>query len=211
MSINLVESPWKSEATKIYPNTTDFAVFVGSYLSYTGILTILFVIIGSNIVRKLGWLSAAIITPFMVLITGMLFFMVSNFKPVAGFMMIFFVLTDPIMIAIIIGTIQNVLSKSTKYTLFDSTKEMSYVPLDEELKTRGKAAADMIGTKLGKSSSAFLQSMLFVIIPTATYQSLSSFLMIIFFIICIVWIWAVVELNKEYKNLCKNKNEESVF
>jgi AAA family ATP:ADP antiporter len=211
VSINLVESPWKSEATKIYPNTTDFAVFVGSYLSYTGILTILFVIIGSNIVRKLGWLSAAIITPFMVLITGMLFFMVSNFKPVAGFMMIFFVLTDPIMIAIIIGTIQNVLSKSTKYTLFDSTKEMSYVPLDEELKTRGKAAADMIGTKLGKSSSAFLQSMLFVIIPTATYQSLSSFLMIIFFIICIVWIWAVVELNKEYKNLCKNKNEESVF
>jgi AAA family ATP:ADP antiporter len=104
-----------------------------------------------------------------------------------------------------------VLSKSTKYTLFDSTKEMSYVPLNEELKTRGKAAADMIGTKLGKSSSAFLQSMLFVIIPTATYQSVSSFLMIIFFIICIVWIWAVVELNKEYKNLCKNKSEESIF
>ncbi len=209
VAINLVEGPWKAEATKIYTNPTDFAVFVGSYISYTGILTLIFVVIGSNIVRTLGWLSAAIITPCMVLITGMLFFMVSNFKPVAGFMMIFFVLTDPMMIAIIIGTIQNVLSKSTKYTLFDSTKEMSYVPLEEELKTRGKAAADMMGTKLGKSSSAFLQSMIFVIIPTANYQSVSSFLMIAFCIICIVWIWAVVELSKEYKNLCNKKNEKN--
>ncbi len=211
VAINLVEGPWKAEAAKIYTNPTDFAVFVGGYLSYTGLITIIFVVIGSNIVRKLGWFAAAIITPFMVLITGMLFFMISNFKPIAALTMIFFSLTDPVMIAIIIGAIQNVLSKSTKYTLFDSTKEMSYVPLAEELKTRGKAAADMIGTKLGKSTSAFMQSMLFVIIPTATYQSVSDFLMIIFFIICIIWIWAVIELNKEYKNLCKNKQEESIF
>ena len=53
--------------------------------------------------------------------------------------------------------------------------------------------------------------MLFVIIPTATYQSVSSFLMIVFCIICIVWIWAVVELNKEYKNFFKDKKEESIF
>lgn len=211
VAINLVEGPWKAEATKIYKNPTDFAIFVGNYISYTGILTLVFVIIGSNIVRILGWFSAAIITPFMVLITGMLFFTVSNFTPVASFAMLFFMLTDPVMIAITIGAIQNVLSKSTKYTLFDSTKEMSYVPLNEELKTRGKAAADMIGTKLGKSSSAFLQSMLFIIIPTASYQSVSSFLMVVFFIICVVWIWAVVELNKEYKNLCKDKTEESIF
>lgn len=211
VAINLVEGPWKAEATKIYTNPTDFAVFVGNYISYTGILTLIFVVIGSNIVRTLGWLSAAIITPLMVFITGMLFFMVSNFEPIASFAMIFFMLTDPVMIAIIIGAIQNVLSKSTKYTLFDSTKEMSYVPLNEELKTRGKAAADMIGTKLGKSSSAFLQSMLFVIIPTATYQSVSSFLMIIFFIVCIIWVWTVVELDREYKKLCKDRNEENSF
>ena len=88
---------------------------------------------------------------------------------------------------------------------------MSYVPLDEKLKTRGKAAADMIGTKLGKSSSALLQSMIFVIIPSATYSSISPFLMIVFVLICFVWIWAVTELNKEYKTACNNKGEESIF
>ncbi len=205
LAINLVEGPWKAEANKLYTNPTDFAVFVGSYLSYTGLLTIFFVIVGSNLVRRLGWFSAAIITPLMVLITGSLFFMISNFDAVGSLLVTFFVMTDPLMLAVLIGAIQNVFSKSSKYTFFDSTKEMAYVPLEDELKTKGKAAADMIGTKLGKSASAFVQSMIFIIIPTATYHSISTFLMVIFLIICIVWVWTVVELNKEYKKLCGNK------
>jgi len=212
IAINLVEGPWKATAATLYPTTTEFATFVGSYLSYTGILTIIFVVLGSNIVRKLGWFSAAIITPFMVLITGLMFFMVANFDSVGTFMMLTFAFTDPVMLAIVIGAILNVLSKSSKYTLFDSTKEMSYVPLDEELKTRGKAAADIIGTKLGKSASAFLQSMIFVIIPTATYQSISVFLMVVFGLICLIWIWAVVELNKEYKLACaEHPGDETII
>jgi AAA family ATP:ADP antiporter len=203
IAINLVEGPWKATAKTLYPTTTEFAAFVGSYLSYTGIVTILFVILGSNIVRKLGWFSAAIITPFMVLSTGMMFFAVANFDSVGTFMMISLAFTDPVMLAIAIGAVQNVLSKSSKYTLFDSTKEMSYVPLDEDLKTKGKAAADVIGTKLGKSTSALLQSIIFIIIPTATYHSISMYLMFIFALVCMVWIWAVIELNKEYKKECE--------
>ena len=210
VAINLVEGPWKSEASKVYTTTTEFTAFIGAYLKYTGILTIVFVLLGSNIVRKLGWKAAAIITPFMVLITGLAFFMVTNFDPVATLMMLSFSFTDPLMLAIVIGAIQNILSKSSKYTLFDSTKEMSYVPLDDQLKTKGKAAADMIGTKLGKSASALLQSMIFVIIPTATYSSISPFLMVVFIIICIIWIWAVTQLSNEYQAECKNKGEESI-
>ena len=126
-------------------------------------------------------------------------------------MMMSFAFTDPIMLAIVIGAIQNVLSKSSKYTLFDSTKEMSYVPLDEQLKTRGKAAADMIGTKLGKSTSALLQSMIFVIFPAATYSSISVYLMCIFTVVCIIWVWAVLQLNKEYTNACNSRGDESFF
>ena len=136
IAINLVEGPWKAQATQIYTTTTEFAAFQGVYISYTGILTIIFVLLGSNIVRRLGWMVAAIITPVMVFITGLAFFFVTNFDSIAILMMVSFAFTDPLMLAITIGAIQNVLSKSSKYTLFDSTKEMSYVPLNDQLKTR---------------------------------------------------------------------------
>lgn len=211
-AINLVEGPWKNIAQSRYPNNTEYTSFVGSYLKYTGFLTITLVIIGSNIVRKLGWFAAAIITPIVMLVSGGLFFLISNFDAAALLMMTFFMLTDPVMIAISIGAIQNVLVKSTKYTLFDATKEMSYVPLDDDLKTKGKAAADMVGTKLGKSLSAFLQSMIFVMIPAATYSSISIYLMFVFMGVLIIWIWAVLQLNKEYKDACdKHKGKELFF
>jgi len=203
IAINLVEGPWKASAAKIYKTPTEFAVFIGNYISYTGLFTLLFVIIGSNIVRRIGWLTAAMITPVMVLTTGIIFFTTANGDKFLGIIIANFVLMDPIIFAVTIGAVQNVLSKSTKYTLFDSTKEMSYVPLDQELKTKGKAAADMLGTKLGKSLGALLQSLIFIIIPTATYQSISIYLMVIFSVICIIWIFAVKELGKEYNELTK--------
>lgn len=207
IAINLVEGPWKSAASNVYKNPTEYSAFVGSYLRYTGLLTILFVLLGSNIVRRLGWFAAAIITPLMVLITGILFFLISNFDVVSTLMICTFAITDPALIAVTIGAIQNVLSKASKYTLFDSTKEMSYVPLDHEIKTKGKAAVDMIALKLGKSMSALLQLSIFIIIPTATYHSISIYLMVIFSVICIAWIWSVIELNKEYKKAVLAKIE----
>lgn len=40
------------------------------------------------------------------------------------------------MLAVWVGMVQNVLSKATKYALFDPTKEMAYIPLDKESKVR---------------------------------------------------------------------------
>lgn len=201
IAINLVEGPWKAEVAKTYKNPTEFAIFVGSYLSYTGMFTIFFTILGSNIVRHIGWLAAAIITPLIVLLTGLGFFSILNFNLSVFAAVSSIILTDPILMAINIGAMQNVLSKSTKYTLFDSTKEMAYVPLDDELKTKGKAAVDVIGVKLGKSISAFLQVIIFSIIPSANYQSISVYLMIVFTIVCAVWLIATLELNKEYRKI----------
>merc|ERR1712138_56345 len=58
--------------------------------------------------------------------------------------------------AVLLGAAQNVLSKATKYAVCDPTKEMSYVPLDQESKIKGKAAIDVVGARLGKSGGGLI-------------------------------------------------------
>jgi AAA family ATP:ADP antiporter len=199
MAINLVEQPWKAKAAVLLKNNTEeYAAFVGRYLTYTGLITMVFAFVGSGIVRKIGWFAAAIITPVMLFITGMIFFAISNFDSISALMIVSLAISDPLVIAVSMGMLTQVFAKSSKYTLFDATKEMAYVPLSDELKAKGKGAVDSVGIKLGKSSSSFLQFMIFTIVPSATLQSISGFLMIVFTVICIIWIWAVYQLSREY-------------
>merc|ERR550537_246642 len=99
--------------------------------------------------------------PSVLLITGIAFFTLclagNTFAPALAAMG-----TTPLMLAVVVGAVQNILSKSAKYSLFDPCKEMAYIPLDAEEKTKGKAAIDVIGNPLGKSGGSFLQQMLLV-------------------------------------------------
>ena len=91
-----------------------------------------------------------------------------------------------------------VVGKSTKYALFDPTKEMAYIPINNQLKSKGKAAVDIIGARLSRSAASFLQAMIFVVFPAATYLTISEVLMSIFIIMTVIWIIAVKLLNKDY-------------
>lgn len=113
-------------------------------------------LIGRSIFGKFGWRAAALVTPSMIGLTGILFFLLNIFNTnvslgLAG---------GPVMLAVIVGAVQNILSKSSKYSLFDPCKEMAYIPLDQESKTKGKAAIDVVGNPLGKSGGAMIQQIL---------------------------------------------------
>jgi len=150
MSINLIEFLWKKQIKLYYsgdPNA--YSAFMGNFSTFTGISTMVLIMMCKGIVRRFGWFTGAIITPAAVSITGALFFAFILLSD----------LTSPILAslgvgvtysAMMVGAVQNILSKGTKYSLFDPTKEMSYIPLDQELKTKGKAAVDVIGGRLGK-------------------------------------------------------------
>ncbi len=208
-STNLIEGAWKAKAHKLHTTSDEFTVFVGSYLKYNGIATILFALFASMVIRYFGWLVGALITPIVFFITGMAFFAVSNFESFSDWMLNFFNISSSVVLVVTVGTIQNVLGKSTKYSFFDSTKEMSYVPLDHETKTKGKAAADVIGTKFGKSISAFLVSLAFVIFPSIGYDDILWHIMFIFILMFVLWAVVVFLLNKEYKSLTNESQRKS--
>ncbi len=197
LAINILEGPWKARVRDLYPNTVDYINFMGKFNIWMGISCVVVALIGSNILRKCNWFAAALITPFILSCTGIIFFVFVIYANDIGFLGGF----DPIYLAVIIGAVQNILSKSTKYSLFDSTKEMTYIPLSLELRTKGKAAVEVIGLKFGKSLGAFSQSFLFIFMPTASFDSVTIYLMVIFILIIILWVWNIGKLNKEYVKL----------
>jgi AAA family ATP:ADP antiporter len=210
IAINLVEGVWKGQIKIRFPKENDYLAFMGQFSFMTGCVTILMMVVGNNILRRLSWKTAASITPIMVLITSLIFFgfiMYSNqigdpFTPFLG--------TTLVMAAIAIGQVQNVLSKATKYSLFDSTKQMAYIPLDPELKVKGQAAVEVIGGRAGKSGGAFIQSTLLAFIGGGvTLASLVPILGPIVIIVAILWLLSVSGLSKKFEELTKNKPTEN--
>lgn len=200
--INILEGPWKARVKELYPNTIDYLNFMGKFNIWMGVSCVTFMIIGSNILRRFSWIISALITPFMLVCTGIIFFIFVIFAQDITFLGDWF---NPIYFAVIIGAVQNILSKSTKYSLFDSTKEMAYIPLSLELRTKGKAAVEVIGLKFGKSLGAFIQSFMFILMPLATFDSVTVYLLGFFIVVIMIWVWNVRTLNIEYIKLQKEK------
>lgn len=201
LSINLVEAVWKAKIKQLYPTVNSFAEFSSLYILWTGVTIMVMTIIGNNIMRSHGWFVTAVISPIIIMITGILFFTMVIFDHQILSLFDQTILMTPLAIAVFIGTIQNILAKGTKYSIWDTSREMLYIPLDNELKTKGKAAVDIISSKVGKSSSGLLQSLLFVMMPAATMHSISPILMTVFTIVCVIWIYAIKKINFEYQKI----------
>lgn len=198
MCINLVEVSWKSKLKvsarflhhmvklkltllslqQSFPNPNDYSAFMGNFSSATGTATLIMMLVGRSIFQKFGWRTAALVTPSVLGATGLGFFALNIFAP--RFAPVVAALgTTPLMMAVIVGAMQNIMSKSSKYSLFDPCKEMAYIPLDQESKTKGKAAIDVVGNPLGKSGGAMIQQILIFAVGSlsaATPVSLLLFL-----------------------------------
>jgi AAA family ATP:ADP antiporter len=201
LSMNLVEAVWKAKIKELYPSVTEFAAFSSIYILWTGVVIMVLTIVGTNIMRTRSWFTAAVITPIVILITGTLFFVLVVFDKAIFSFYEGAIITTPLALAVSVGAIQNILSKGSKYSIWDTSREMLYIPLDQELRTKGKAAVDVISPKIGKSASGLVQSVIFTILPTATYNSISSSLMVIFIVVCVLWIYSVRKIYFEYQKI----------
>ncbi len=191
ISINLIEIVWKSQLKIQFPNENDYNTFMGYFSLFTGIATLILVTLGGHVIRRLGWFIAAISAPLMILVTGAIFFAFVMYEEGLQGILPY----SPVWIAVIVGATQNILSKATKYSLFDPTKEMAYIPLDQESKVKGKAAIDVVGGRLGKSGGGIV---LQVVLMFGTIANNLPVLLFIVGVIVAAWLYAVVSLNKRY-------------
>eukprot|EP00546_Thalassionema_frauenfeldii_P013536 CAMPEP_0178914400 /NCGR_PEP_ID=MMETSP0786-20121207/11404_1 /TAXON_ID=186022 /ORGANISM="Thalassionema frauenfeldii, Strain CCMP 1798" /LENGTH=537 /DNA_ID=CAMNT_0020587303 /DNA_START=223 /DNA_END=1836 /DNA_ORIENTATION=- len=196
MCINIVEVSWKAKLKMAYPDPNAYSSFMGNFSSATGTVTLIMMLLGRTIFEKFGWKKAAMVTPTMIGVTGLAFFALNifapTFAPVAAALG-----TSPLMLAVLVGAAQNILSKSSKYSLFDPCKEMAYIPLDQDSKTKGKAAVDVIGNPLGKSGGSLIQQAL--IFAVGSLAAATPYLTGILGVLVFFWYKAANSLGDQFE------------
>jgi AAA family ATP:ADP antiporter len=196
ISINLIEGVWKAQARLLYVDQQSYAAFMAKLQGYTGKISMITMGVGSYVLTITSWYFSALITPVAIFVSGTIFYIFSIYKNSIN------IFIPSIVIATVAGFIQNVTSKATKYAFFDATKEIAYIPLDEELKSKGKAAAEIIGGRLGKSGGAIIQWFL-ISLTGMNLINISMILFVIFIFIMTFWFLAVSRLAKEFNRIDK--------
>ncbi len=205
VTINLIEVQWKHQLGLWYAGDKGgYNWFMGQFSTLTGITTILFgLFAGSNILRRVSWYKAAIITPLVIAVGGAIFYGFIFSETFVNFILNNVASVSAVTAATMLGAIIVIMSKAIKYILFDSTKEMAYIPLDDELKTKGKAAVDVIGGRAGKAGGAFTQSTLLILFATKDVVTIAPQAFVIFAVVSFGWLFAVKALSRKVDEAVK--------
>jgi ATP:ADP antiporter, AAA family len=204
-ALAITEAVWKSQVRVIYPSKNEYQAFMGMFSKYSGFANIIMMILGSNFIRKFGWRSAALATPFILLVTGIPFFCFVSFKGSLNSLTQSLFSLSPTAMAVWLGFGLVVFVKGVKYALFDPTKEMAYLPLGEEGRGKGKAAVDVVGGRAGKSSGALIQQIPMVLLGVSL-QNMTGFLGFVVITVGVVW---AISANGLHKSILKMKSKDS--
>lgn len=200
--INLVEVVWKHEVRALYPNPQDYNYYMNQVTTIIGVIaTFTALFVSGNSIRKFGWTVTAMLTPLILFITSVGFFGFFFFKDELYPLTSAALGATPLAIAVFFGSLQNIMSRAAKYTVFDSTQQMAFVPLDSVSKTKGKAAIDGVCSRLGKSGGSVIHQTLLLNFSTITASApyVAGFL----FASIMIWSVATCYLGKRFNLLTK--------
>ncbi len=200
IAINFVEVTWKSQIEKLYPDPAHMESYFSLITIYIGILTCAIGVLGAGFIRRFSWRASALVTPLAMFVTGGAFYWITLTMDNAMWLA-HLVCMSPLVLSVWVGQIHNLTSRSCKYSFFAATREMAFIPLDAELKVKGKAAVDVLSGRVGKFGASLVQSVLLSFVGLGTQASIAPFLLGASVLVIAVWIWAIKRLNKEFLNV----------
>lgn len=199
VTLLLVETVWKTLVKEHYPSPIDYHAFNNSFLIINALVALVVtIVLGTGALQYFSWRIAALITPICVCASAFCFYLFF-FSPLLAQPFADFLHIGPLTLLVFVGAIQVVLSKCCKYTFFDTTKEMAYIPLDDELKTKGKAAVDVASYRLGKAGGSWVQLFLVDIVGRGSALQAATFNPLLLLLLCFVWIRATLFLATQFE------------
>ncbi len=196
VAINMVEMAWKSQLVQKYPSEADYSMFMGKVALINGFGCLLCGWL-TNFLLKFSWWAAALATPAILALTALPFFLLAHWQPSHLTILGWYDLDIPVVV-LHLGMLCHALGKSARYTLFDATKEIAFVPLDAERKYKGKAAIELVVSRVGKSGSSIFQQVLIALFGTLSLAM--SWLTGAFVVAIVLWVYAIQLLEKHYRS-----------
>lgn len=176
-----------------YPTPADYCQFMGKLTTWTGSLTsISALVLTPFALQKYRWGFSAMLTPIMMILMTFSFFFIiycgkSGILPAHSYLSF----------AVIFGSIHYCIGRSFKYTFFDATKELAFIPLNQEAQVKGKLIIDGIGSRLGRGTSSLLSIVLFFIMGGPSESAI--FAGIIAFIFALILVPSAKYLGNEFE------------
>lgn len=202
--INLMDVVWKDRLNLLHPTPQAFNYYMNNVTSMIGLCSLLVSFFIPKMIEKMGWTRTALLTPISMAITGLGFFAFLFFNNF--FSGVTFAAMTPLAVAVFFGGMQHCLSKAAKYSIFDATKEMSFIPLDHDIKFKGKAPIDVVAARLGKSGGSLLYQGLLIFL--GTIAACIPYVAIALIAVLFVWIYATRNLGKMFNELVQKQSQQ---
>lgn len=198
--INLTEVLWKHQVKELYPNPNDYTIYMNHIVSIIGcVATVSSLFVAGNAIRKCGWTFTALLTPAILFITSIGFFGFLFVEQLSPGLVAAALGVPALTIIAFFGSLQNVLSRGAKYSVFDATKEMAFVPLKPESKLVGKAAIDGVCSRFGKSGGSIVHQGLLIFFGTIVASA--PYVALVLFGAIGIWSFAVRKLGVQFNEM----------
>ncbi len=194
---NLTDVLWTDQVKLRFPDANDFNAYTNKVASITGVFaTLSGFMLSGNVIRRYGWTVTALITPVIWLLTSVGFLGCLLFGTNISFADTMYALFQvPVTSLILIfGSTQICLGRASKYTVFDETKEIAFIPLSKENQRKGKAVVDGIASRFGKSGGSIIIQCL--LINCGSLALTIPYIAGIYLLVISMWLFAVKNLGK---------------
>ena len=168
---------------------------------------ILMTFVAHNVIRLFGWKITALLAPGICTLTATIFYLSAlignTYYDDPEEEGKFLAVQPAASISMWLGLTFCVATKATKYASFDPAKEMAYLPLTSEQKTKSKAAVDIVGARLGKGGAALFNIFVlnWIMEKQVTFESGTQIMSFVSVgVMMAIWIFCTLFLDRAIKD-----------
>jgi AAA family ATP:ADP antiporter len=153
--LNFGELVWKDQLRLYCPDFGDYNAYLGVTSVAIGACSIFLSAMLPRILDWLGWKGSALVTPIVLCGSAGLFLCLLYFGDLLP-------IGQQVLLQCVVlsGAVMDAVGRIAKHTVFDATKDMAFIPLEQGVKLKGKAAVDGAVSRLGRSAAAFAHQLL---------------------------------------------------